>query len=119
MRYKLFSKTEFAPGFVDLSTELWFSFSSGVAGWGGDAGTDSNGRPMILVMGLSVPQTAAERASYDHRQIVLHELVHGLGFGMFLHLKYKITHFYTKFIVFNTKFIFFIRYLELSEHFQR
>ena len=53
-----------------------------VAGWGGDAGKDENGRPIILVMGITVPQTAWQRAAYDHRAIVLHELVHGLGFGI-------------------------------------
>eukprot|EP01052_Picozoa_sp_SAG31_P017522 SAG31_NODE_1201_length_9418_cov_3.410881_7_plen_124_part_00 len=56
----------------------------GVAGWGGDGGKDQNGRPIILVMGISDTQilTAAGRSTFDHRAVVLHELVHGLGFGI-------------------------------------
>ena len=54
-----------------------------VAGWGGDAGKDSEGRPVVIVMGITVPLTAQERYNYDHRAIILHELVHGLGFGIF------------------------------------
>ena len=53
-----------------------------VAGFGGDAAKDQFGRPIVLVMGISVPRTAALRSEYDHRSIILHELVHGLGFGI-------------------------------------
>ena len=60
------------------------TYLPGVAGWGGDGGKDQNGRPILLVMGISDPQilTAGSRATFDHRAVVLHELVHGLGFGI-------------------------------------
>jgi hypothetical protein len=80
----------------------------GVAGWGSDAGKDQYGRPVVLVMGWSVPsaggltglaprgfrgQNAAgtltfeeaaqdRRNRYDARGIVLHEIVHTLGFSV-------------------------------------
>ena len=53
-----------------------------VAGFGGAAGADQHGRPTILLMGISVPMTASARSRYDYRSIILHELLHGLGFGI-------------------------------------
>ena len=57
------------------------------AGWGGDAGKDQYGRPIVLVMGWSAPTTPAERLNYmqagQSRSIILHELVHGLGFSIY------------------------------------
>ena len=61
---------------------LMGQYAPQVAGWGGDAGKDALGRPVVLVMGITVPLTATERYNYDHRAIILHELVHGLGFGI-------------------------------------
>ena len=45
-----------------------------VAGWGSFTAQDQFGRPIALVMGMSVPHTPALRATYDHRAIILHEL---------------------------------------------
>ena len=32
-----------------------------VAGWGGDAGKDQHGRPVLIVMGWSIPQKKVRR----------------------------------------------------------
>jgi hypothetical protein len=60
--------------------------SPGVAGWGTDVLRDQGGRPIFLIMGWSVPSSAAERQREDDsgewRRTVLHELIHGLGFSL-------------------------------------
>lgn len=73
-------------GADDDMTAIFFpimgQYIPNVAGWGGDAAKDEFGRPIVLVMGISVPVTWEGREAYDHQSIILHELVHGLGFGI-------------------------------------
>ena len=83
--YRLPVDDFYCIGGVDAHTvfyPLMGQYIPNVAGWGGDAAKDQYGRPTVLVMGISVPQTAQLRQRYDHRAIILHELVHGLGFGI-------------------------------------
>jgi hypothetical protein len=58
----------------------------GVSGWGADVAQDQHGRPIILMMGWKVPPTAKGRADAEltgeDRKVVLHELLHGLGFSI-------------------------------------
>jgi hypothetical protein len=62
-------------------------FTPGVGGWGGDAGKDETGRPIILVMGWSIATTPIMRYGKQRigapRSIILHEIVHGLGFSVY------------------------------------
>ncbi len=62
-------------------------YAPGVGGWGGDAGKDETGRPIILVMGWSVATTPIARLEKQKigapRSIILHEIVHGLGFSVY------------------------------------
>ena len=73
----------------------------GVAGWGVSAGADQHGRPILMIVGWSVPTTTYARSVYNGslpsggancrhesaedkaRSLVLHEIVHGLGFNIF------------------------------------
>eukprot|EP01052_Picozoa_sp_SAG31_P030583 SAG31_NODE_3150_length_4617_cov_23.083001_4_plen_269_part_00 len=72
--------------------------TKGVVGWGQSAGQDQTGRPVILQIGWSVPTTATARARFaggaslsgcraesmedKARSLILHEIVHGLGFSV-------------------------------------
>jgi hypothetical protein len=62
-------------------------YTPGVGGWGGDAGKDEFGRPIILVMGWSIAYTPVARYHKQvigaPRSIILHEIVHGLGFSVY------------------------------------
>jgi len=62
-------------------------YAPNVGGWGGDAGKDQFGRPIVLVMGWTAPQTPQARLNYQQagqsRSIILHEVVHGLGFSIY------------------------------------
>ena len=74
------------PGDV-IFFPLMAQYTPNIGGWGGDAGTDQYGRPLVLVMGWSAPTTPAARLQYQttdqSRAIILHELVHGLGFSVY------------------------------------
>lgn len=66
---------------------LMSQYAPGVGGWGGDAGKDETGRPIILVMGWSIATTPMARFEKQQigapRSIILHEIVHGLGFSVY------------------------------------
>ena len=47
----------------------------GIGGWGTSSLSDQNGRPVLLLMGWSVPITVEAREEYDARGLILHELV--------------------------------------------
>ncbi len=59
-------------------------FTPNIAGWGGNAGTDETGRPIILVMGWIIAHTPMGRFHQEQqgsaRLTILHEIFHGLGF---------------------------------------
>jgi len=69
-------------------------YINGVAGWGGSAGDDQYGKPLVLVFSWSAPITAGGTRSgnsirYDGREhdlhgrgTIIHEIIHGLGFGL-------------------------------------
>ena len=62
-------------------------YTPGVGGWGGDAGKDEMGRPVLLVMGWSIGTTPLVRLRKEQadspRGLILHEIVHGLGFSVY------------------------------------
>jgi hypothetical protein len=59
-----------------------------VAGFGGDAGKDQYGRPVMITMGWGLGGwgTAAGQQNLRDtaRAVIMHELVHGLGFNIFV-----------------------------------
>ena len=60
-----------------------------VAGFGGDAGKDQNGRPVLITMGWGMGRWGGTAAEQQHlrdtaRSVIMHELVHGLGFNIFV-----------------------------------
>ena len=56
-----------------------------VAGFGGDAGKDQYGRPVMITMGWGMGEWGSDRANIEAtaRAVIMHELVHGLGFNIF------------------------------------
>ena len=53
-----------------------------VGGWGTEAGKDQFGRPLLILMGLTAKRDYRQRcvAGDSVRKLIMHELVHGLGF---------------------------------------
>ncbi len=59
-----------------------------VAGFGGDAGKDQYGRPVLITMGWGMggwgTTTGQQNLRATARAVIMHELVHGLGFNIFV-----------------------------------
>jgi len=75
----------------------WSPFT---AGFGGDTASDQYGRPVMVTMGFAPPANGdptghefqrgmnwdsyvSGAVTFDYRQVIMHELIHGLGFNIY------------------------------------